>query len=118
MRDFNRVIYHLYDRCLRTSPCATDALLMAEQQLVDTFAFVRPPGFNPRVSIDARQSTRSGAHQMHNSRVATETQGLSVVALGEQINFPGENERQRSQKFSARAERTSTARPDSSSKKK
>ncbi|KAA0183747.1 Coiled-coil domain-containing protein 39 [Fasciolopsis buskii] len=93
LRDFNRLIYHLYDRCLRTSPCATDALLSEEQVLVDNLQFARPPGFTPRITNTSRtnqerRSAKGLSRQVQPKRMGVETKRLSVVSIGDKVELP------------------------------
>ncbi|THD22395.1 Coiled-coil domain-containing protein 39 [Fasciola hepatica] len=119
LRDFNRLVYHLYDRCLRTSPCATDELLSAEQALVDTLQFTRPPGFTARISATSRAnperpSIKGPTHQAQTARMGIETQSLTVVSIGDKVELAAVTERQRQD---GQRQRTDTGiRPDSCNK--
>ncbi|TGZ71399.1 hypothetical protein CRM22_002664 [Opisthorchis felineus] len=85
LRDFNRLIYVWYERCLRKLATENEDILLVESQLADQFNYHKPT-FSVRHSQLARMSKRAAGTNHPSSSTRPVTQGLPVVSIGEHLN--------------------------------
>ncbi|KAF5399303.1 hypothetical protein PHET_07414 [Paragonimus heterotremus] len=94
LRDFNRLAYMFYEKCLKTSSVPAEELLAVERKITESLNFRKPSVFSFRFN-QRPISAKRGPSTSDRGRTlqGTEQQSISVVNLQDRVSLPPVNER-------------------------